>query len=116
MSELIRKVRDADITLTTAASSATTLDMRDMAAAVAAFGTMATSVTSLELHVSNSSTGTFRKLYKADGTAATLTLSPSTSEGRAYYLPDEAFGVEFVKLVAGHTAAVGITGVVMFKS
>lgn len=111
-----RKVRDADITLTTAVASATTLDMRDMAAAVVAFGTMSTSVTTLQLHVSNSSSGTFRRLYKTDGTAADLTLSPSTTEGRAYYLPDEAFGVEFVKLVAGHTAAVGITGVVMFKS
>lgn len=111
-----RKTRDSDITLTTAVGSANTLDMRDMAAAVVAFGTMSTDITSLQIHVSNSASGTFSRLYKANGNAADVTLSPSTTEGCSYYLPDEAFGAKFLKLVAGHTAAVGITGMVMFKS
>lgn len=111
-----RKVRDSDITLTTAVDSATTLDMRDMAAAVVAFGTISGSSSTLQLWASNASAGTYRRLYKTDGTAADLTFTPSTAEARAFYLPDEAFGVEFLKIVAASTAFTGVTGVVMFKS
>ena len=50
-----RKVRDSDITLTTAVASATTLDMRDMAAAVVAFGTVDGSSSTLQLWASNAS-------------------------------------------------------------
>ena len=116
MAELSRKVRDADITLTTEVASANTLDMRDMAAAVVAFGTVSGASSTLQLWASNASAGTYRRLCKTDGTVADITFVPSTSEARAFYLPDEAFGVEFLKIVAASTDFDGVTGVVMFKS
>jgi len=111
-----RKYRDYDITLHTATSLATTLDMRDVAGAVVSFGTMSTNATSLQMWVSPSSTGTFRRLYKVDGSVADLTLAPSSTDGRAYSLPDEVFGVEYLKIVSATTNSTGTTGIVMFKS
>jgi hypothetical protein len=111
-----RKYRDFDITLHTATSLATTLDMRDVAGAVVSFGTMSTNATSLQMWVSPSSTGTFRRLYKVDGSVADLTLAASSTDGRAYSLPDEVFGTEYLKIVSATTNSTGTTGVVMFKS
>jgi hypothetical protein len=111
-----RKYRDFDITLHTATSLATTLDMRDVAGAVVSFGTMSTNATSLQMWVSPSSTGTFRRLYKVDGSVADLTLAPSSTDGRAYSLPDEVFGTEYLKIVSATTNSTGTTGIVMFKS
>lgn len=111
-----RKVRDFDITLATATASATTLDMRDVAGAIVSFGTMSASEASLQMWVSNSSTGTFRRLYKVDGSVADLTLAASTTDGRAYSLPDEVFGCEYLKIVSATTNSTGVVGYVMFKS
>ena len=111
-----RKTRDADFTLATSTAGATTLDMRDMVSAIVAFGTVEGASSTLQLWASNASAGTFRRLYKADGNAADVTFVPSTSEARAFCLPDEAFGVEFLKIVAASTDFTGVTGVVMFKS
>jgi len=111
-----RKYRDFDITLHTATSLATTLDMRDVAGAVVSFGTMSTNASTLQMWVSPSSTGTFRRLYKVDGSVADLTLAPSSTDGRAYSLPDEVFGVEYLKIVSASTSSTGTSGFVMFKS
>jgi hypothetical protein len=111
-----RKYRDFDITLHTATSLATTLDMRDVAGAVVSFGTMSTNATSLQMWVSPSSTGTFRRLYKSDGSVADVTLAASSTDGRAYSLPDEVFGVEYLKIVSATTNSTGTAGVVMLKS
>jgi hypothetical protein len=77
---------------------------------------MSTNATSLQMWVSPSSTGTFRRLYKVDGSVADLTLAPSSTDGRAYSLPDEVFGTEYLKIVSATTNSTGTTGVVMFKS
>jgi hypothetical protein len=111
-----RKYRDFDIVLATATSLATTLDMRDVAGAVVSFGTMSTNATSLQMWVSPSSTGTFRRLYKSDGSVADVTLAASSTDGRAYSLPDEVFGVEYLKIVSATTNSTGTAGVVMLKS
>jgi hypothetical protein len=113
---LTRKYRDFDITLSTATASATTLDMRDVAGAVVSLGTMSTNATTLQMWVGNTPTGTFRRLYKSDGSVADLTLAASSTDGRAYSLPDEVFGVEYLKIVSATTNSTGTTGVVMFKS
>jgi hypothetical protein len=113
---ITRKCRDLDITLHTATSLATTLDMRDVAGAVVSFGTMGTNASTLQMWVSHSSTGTFRRLFKTDGSVCDLTLSASSTDGRAYSLPDEVFGTEFLKIVSATTNSTGTTGVVMFKS
>ena len=111
-----RKYRDFDITLHTATSLATTLDMRDVAGAIVSFGTMSTNASTLQMWVSPSSTGTFRRLYKSDGSVADLTLAASSTDGRAYSLPDEVFGTEYLKIVSATTNSTGTAGVVMLKS
>ena len=111
-----RRYRDLDITLHTATSLATTLDMRDVAGAMLSLGTISTNATSLQMFVAAKPGDEFRRLYKADGSAADLTLAPSTTVGRAYSLPDEVFGAEYLKIVSATTNSTGTTGVVMFKS
>jgi hypothetical protein len=111
-----RKNRDIDITLATATASATTLDMRDVAGAVVSFGTMNTNASTLQMWVGTSTAGTFRRLYKSDGSVADLTLAASSTDGRAYALPDEVFGTEYLKIVSATTNTTGFTGVVMLKS
>ena len=114
--QISRKARDFDIVLTTATAAATTLDMRDVAGAVVQFGTMSTNATTLQMFTSNSPTGTYARLYKSDGSVADLTLSPSSTLGRAYSLPDEVFGTEYLRIVSATTNSTGTTGFVMLKS
>ena len=111
-----RKNRDIDITLATATASATTLDMRDVAGAVVSFGTMSTNASTLQMWAGTTPAGTFRRLYKADGSVADLTLAASSTDGRAYALPDEVFRVEYLKIVSATTNSTGTVGVVMLKS
>ena len=111
-----RKYRDFDITLSTATAVATTLDIRDVAGAVVSFGTMSTNASTLQMWVSPTSAGTFRRLYKSDGSVADLTLAASSTDGRAYALPDEVFAAEYLKIVSATTNSTGTSGVVMLKS
>jgi hypothetical protein len=113
---LSRKNRDIDITLATATALATTLDMRDVAGAVVTLGTMSTNASTLQMWVGTAPTGTFRRLYKSDGSACDLTLAASSTDGRAYNLPDEIFGTEYLKIVSATTNSTGTAGVVMLKS
>jgi hypothetical protein len=113
---LSRKARDLDITLHTATALATTLDLRDVAGAVVSFGTMSTNASTLQMWGGTSAAGTFRRLYKSDGSVADLTLAASSTEGRVYALPDEVFGLEYLKIVSATTNSTGTLGVVMFKS
>jgi hypothetical protein len=111
-----RKYRDLDITLHTATASATTLDLRDVAGAVVSFGTMSTNAATLQMWVGTNPAGTFRRLFKTDGSVCDLTLSASSTDGRAYALPDEVFGTEYLKIVSATTNSTGTAGVVMLKS
>jgi hypothetical protein len=113
---LYRKARDFDITLHTATASATTLDLRDVAGAVVSFGTMNTNAATLQMWGSATTSGTFRRVYKIDGSVADVTLAASSTEGRIYALPDEVFALPYLKIVSGTTHSTGTTGVVMFKS
>ena len=115
-SRISRLNRDIDITLHTATALATTLDMRDIAGAVLSIGTISTAATTLQMWVGATPAGSFRRLYKSDGSVADLTLAPSSTEGRAYSLPDEVFGTEYLKIVSATTNSTGTTGFVMFKS
>ena len=115
-SRISRLHRDVDITLHTATALATTLDMRDIAGAVLTLGTISTNASTLQMWAGTSPAGTFRRLYKSDGSAADLTMAPSSTDGRAYALPDEVFGTEYLKIVSATTNSTGTTGVVMFKS
>jgi hypothetical protein len=115
-STISRKSRNIDITLTTATSAATTLDMRDVAGAAVRFGTMSTSSTTLQMWVSEARSGTYARLYKSDGSVADLTLAASSTDSRAYTLPDEVFAPQFLRIVSATTNSTGTIGVVMLKS
>jgi hypothetical protein len=111
-----RYERDVSITLHSTTTLATTLRLDDMAGGAVSFGTMSTNAATLQTWGSNEFEGTFRRLYGADGSAADITLAPSSTEGRIYALPDAAFGLSFLKIVSATTNSTGTTGVVMFKS
>lgn len=111
-----RLERDVAITLTTATGTANTLRLEDMAGAVVTFGTMSTNAASLQMWVATAAEASFSRLYNTDGSAADITLSPSSTQGRAYALPDAVFPVPWLKILAGTTNSVGTVGFVSFKS
>ena len=111
-----RRVRNVSVTLLTATASVTTLRLDDMAGAAISVGTMVTASSTLQCWGAISESGPFRRLYKADGSAADITLAPSTADGRIYALPDEVFALPYVKIVSGATNSTGTVGVVTFKS
>lgn len=111
-----RRQRNVDVTLTTATGSATTLRLDDMAGAVISLGTMSTNASTLQLYGAPSDDGTYRRVYGSDGSAADITLAPSTSSGQVYSLPDAAFAVPYLKIVSGDTNSTGVSGTVSLKS
>ena len=88
-----RYERDVPITLHSTTSLATTLRLDDMAGGAVVFGTMNTNSATLQMWGGNSVDGSFGRLYNADGSASDITLSPSSTQGRIYALPDAVFGV-----------------------
>jgi hypothetical protein len=111
-----RYERDVSITLYTATADATTIRMDDMAGGVVNVGTMSTNASSIQIWGSNSEAGTYRRLYDASGAAADITLSPSSTAGRIYALPDACFALSWIKLVSATTSSTGTLGVVSLKS
>ena len=111
-----RRSRDIAITLHSTTVHATTIRMEDFAGGVVEFGTMATAATSLQMFGASQDTGPWRQLYKTDGSAATITLAPSTAVGRMYALPDEVFAVPFLEIVSATTNSTGTAGIVSLKS
>lgn len=110
-----RKFRAFGLTLAATESGSTAIRFDDAAGGAIATGTVATSVTTLVVWASDSPTGAFAPLRKSDGSAVELTLSPSTTQGRVYSLPDECYPAGAIKLVANHTAEEGVSCTVMLK-
>ena len=111
-----RRVRTVSITLGTATADAATIRTDDMAGGCISVGTMITASATLQCWGSVDEAGPYRQVYGADGSAANITLAPSTSVGRIYSLPDAVFAVPFVKIVSGATNSTGTVGIVAFKS
>lgn len=111
-----RKFKSFAITLTTATQSATTLRWDDVAGGALYMGTVGTNAATLQLWASGSTSGDWGRLYAADGSAADITLAPSTSQGRVYSLPDAAYGVGALRIVSGDTHSTAATAVVMLKT
>jgi len=111
-----RRSRDVEITLHSTTVLATTIRMEDFAGGVVEFGTMVTAATSLQMWGSSSDAGPFRQLFKTDGSAATITLAPSTAVGRMYALPDEVFAVPYLEIISATTNSTGTAGIVSLKS
>lgn len=110
-----RLFRVVTATATTSTSTATTLRLDDMAGAAVLIGTQNTNAATLHVFGSSSDTGTFGKLYDSAGSVQSITLSPSSTEGRVYAMPDAAYALPYVKLVSGTTNA-DATYTVIFKS
>jgi hypothetical protein len=111
-----RRVRSVSVTLGTATADATTIRVDDMAGGCISVGTMVTASSTLQCWGSIAETGPYRRIYGADGSAADVTLAPSTADGRVYSLPDAVFAVPYVRIVSGATNSTGTIGVVSFKS
>ena len=111
-----RRSRTLNLTLTTATGAADTLRIEDFAGGVIDVGTMSTNATSLQMWGASSETGTYRRVYKADGSVADITMAPSTTDGRIYALPDEVFALQFLRIVSATTNSTGIAGIVTIKS
>ena len=111
-----RRSRSVNITLHSTTTLATTLRLDDMAGAVISMGTISTNATSLQMFGSTTEAGTYARLYKADGSAADLTLAPSSTLGRIYSLPDAVFALPYLKIVSATTNSTGTVGVVVMKS
>ena len=111
-----RRIRSVSLTLGTATSAATVLRLDDMAGGIISVGTMATSASTLQMFGATDEAGPYRRVYGADGSAADVTLAPSTADGRIYSLPDAAYALPFVRIVSGNTHATAVPAVVVLKS
>lgn len=111
-----RRSRQVTITLHTTTALATSIRMEDYAGAVIDLGTMSTAAATLQMWGASSETGTYRRLYKTDGSVADITLAPSTATGRLYALPDEVFAVPYLEILSGTTNSTGTVGIVTLKS
>ena len=111
-----RKFKAIPVTLSTSTSVATTIRWDDVAGGALEMGTVSTSATTLQLWASDSATGEFGRLYKVDGSAADITLSPSTTQPRVYALPDETYGCGAIKLVSATTNSTSASCIVMLKT
>ena len=108
-----RLFRVVTATVTTATSTCTTLRMDDMAGAVVELPTITTNAATIQVWGNDTDSGTFCQLYGSDGAAASITLAPSTTNRTAYALPDAAYALPYVKLVAANTNATATVSVVM---
>lgn len=108
-----RNFRVVVATVTTATSTCTTLRLEDMAGAVVQIPTITTNAASIQVWGNTTDAGTFAQLYGSDGSAASITLAPSTTNQTMYALPDAAFAVPYLKLVAANTNATATVSVVM---
>jgi len=108
-----RQFRVVNATVATATASCTTLRMEDMAGAVVELPTITTNAATIQVWGNDTDTGSFCQLYGSDGSAANITLAPSTTNRTAYALPDASYAVPYLKLVAANTNATATVVVVM---
>ncbi len=111
-----RKFKALPITLTTATASATTIRWDDTAGGSLLVGTVSTNASTLQVWASSAVDGSWGRVYAADGSAADITLAPSTATPQVYAIPDAAYGAGAIRIVAGNTHATAATAVVMLKS
>lgn len=86
------------IRATVVGSTAVRVD--DMSGAIASFGTTDPAVTGFSVWVSDAEGGNYSRLYRSTGNAVNVAMTGSTTEARAYTLPDEVFAAAYIKLVS----------------
>lgn len=114
-SKIRRKAKSYDATLYTAVASCAAIPMVDMAGGVVSVGTMSTNASALNVYASDEETGTYRQLHDSAGSPANITLQPSTAVGKAYALPDAAFGCQWIKLASSTTNSTGVVATITMK-
>lgn len=114
-SKIRRKSKSYTVTLYTAVASCQAIPMADMAGGMVSMGTMNSNSVALNLYASDSEDGTYRQMHDFTGSPANITLQPSTSVGKAYSLPDAAFGAQWIKLVSSTTNSTGVSAIVTMK-
>jgi len=110
-----RKFRSFQVSLTTTEPTAVPIRLDDVAGGGLVMGTVETSATVLDIWAAASPGGSHGLLRKPDGSAVELTLSPSTSQSRAYSLPDECYAAGSIKIVGRQAAVTAANCVVMLK-
>lgn len=116
-----RRMRDVAVTLHSTTTLATTLNLSDMAGGIVSLGTFSTNEATLQCFGATAVDGPYRRVFGSDGSAADITLSPTTgtpasTEGRVYSLPDAVFALPYLKIVSATTNSTGTSGFVVFKS
>lgn len=114
--DIKRQSRTVETVLGSTLSLATTFRLDDMAGGIIAVGTMATAATTLQTFGAITESGNYRRVYGSDGSAADITLAPSTSAGGMYSLPDAVFAVPYLRIVSGSTHSTGVSAVLALKS
>ena len=108
-----RQFRVVSATVATTTATSTTLRIDDMAGAVLELPTITTNAATIQVWGNDTERGSFCQLYDASGSAASITLAPSTSNRTAYALPDAVYAMPYVKFVAVTTNATAEATVVM---
>jgi hypothetical protein len=111
-----RRTRSVPVSVVTSTGGSTTLRLDDMAGGVISVGTMATAAGTYQCWGAVDEAGPYRRVYGSDGSAADITLAPSSTEGRIYSLPDAVFAVPFVRIVSSTAGATSVAAEVSFKS
>ena len=108
---LSRRTRSQEVSVSTTVASSTTLDMRDMAAGMVHVSDV-TGTATIAVYGSRDSTS-FVPLYSHDGQAATITVPAS---GGSAPLPDAAYALRYVRLVAATELGTAATTLASLKS
>lgn len=114
-----RKYKALPVSLTTDTSAATTLRWDDVAGGAIYVGTHATSSAAQTLQLwgaTNDAAANWGRIYAADGSAADITLAPSTVTPQVYSLPDAAYALGAIRVVSGTTHSTSAVAVVMLKT
>ena len=111
-----RRGRIVSLTIGTATDDATPIRLDDMAGGIISVGTLSTAATTLQLYGATSEDGDYGRVYDASGSAADITLVPSSSASQVYSLPDAVYALPYVRIVSGSTNATSVASVVSLKS
>lgn len=104
-SSFLHRTRNIPVTVATAVTASSSVDMRDMAGGVLLVSGV-TSTHTLDIFVSNDGVS-FSRLHATDGSPASISVAGSDG---GYYVPDAAYAAEFVRFVS--TSAIGTAAAV----
>lgn len=105
-SRIRRKLRSFPVTIGTSAAGSTAIRWDEAAGGNVQIGTQVTAAsfaTTVQVWSSNTTDGTYARLYDSVGSPASLTIVQDSVNQTSYAIPDAAFSAAAIKLVAGST-------------